>query len=526
MAYSGIEITIPLGNFGLFTDDAPMSLPPGALIEAKNVVFNNGVVQKAPGAREYSATALGSTVMGFHDWWPVPELQRMIALTSAGSLFRDTGNLTFSGGTAITTGLQQVGPNSMFIEGGNETLGQNKKLFLLTFGKNQVQVLDGDGTVFTDIAAPAADWVSADYPKVGTVHRNRLWLFSGNRAYGSNTGDHENFTSSIVTQSIFPGEGGDIIGVFVFKGRMFVFKEGNFVYFLNESDPDTTNWYWQKLASNFGIASPNCIVQALDDMLVGNSTGTVTSYSAAESLGDIESADLFRASKMERYHRANSHPKGLPEMHGLYDEELKQVYFTYRSTYKNDNDRLINLDANNQNVRISFLDKGVPVCLGKRRDSRTNIPVPMYGSTDGKIYFMNQEDRLEGAVSYIGRFQTAFTDFKWADPQVANRQKHFDWLTLEYVPEGAHSVSIEYFIDGKYIDTVTVSMEADEDYLGTVVLGTDRLAQYTTQSNRVPLTSSGKRISFRVSNSGSNESFQISGITVGFRAGGQDDTRY
>lgn len=213
-------------------------------------------------------------------------------------------------------------------------------------------------------------------------------------------------------------------------------------------------------------------------------------------------------------------------MHGLYDEERKQAFWTYRSTYKTTNDRLIMIDVNTQMPRISYLDKGAPNCLFHVRSS-ANIPEPHYGSTDGKVYRMNYEDRLEGATAYTGGFQTSFTDFSWADPSLKNQRKHFDWVTFEYVPEGTHNLTFDYFIDGKLIESGrTVDLSADDIVLGAFTLGTNRGADYTTQTNRIKLSGSGKRISFYCYNAGSNESFQIANITVGFRTGGQDNTRY
>lgn len=519
MAYTGATVKIPLGNFGLLTDMSPSSLPLGALIEARNVIINNGTVQKAPGSYRYNVNhPLDDEVHGLFDWFPTPFVQRLIALTKSGSIYKDTGNRTFNNATAITTGLTQISPRAQFVEAGNETAGRNKKLFLITDGANQIKVLEGDGSSFNDISLPASDWSTSNYPRCGVVHRNRLWLFSGQRAYASTTGDHEDFQgASILTQNIFPGEGGDVVGAFVFKGRLFTFKEGEFVYYLDDSDTNSTNWFWRKLASNFGLASPNAIVNALDDMLVGNSGGTVTSYRGADTLGDIESADIFRVAGMERYLRATTHPKGINEMHALYDEELKQVYFTYRSTYTNVNDMLINLDINRDGPRITYLEKGSPICLALYRGS-DQLNRPIYGDKDGYINVMNYENRLEGSSSYTGAFQTAFNDFEEAQAGLGAQNKQFDFIWVEYVPEADVDLSIDVYIDGKFMETVTTKLSLyDDPQLNTLALGSARFGQYTTVSNPIPIHGMGRRISFRVYNSGSNESFQISSIEVGFR---------
>jgi hypothetical protein len=512
---------------GLLTDTNPTNLPLGALIQAKNVVLNEGVVQKAPGSLIYNTShQLDGAVVALHDWWPTPFLQRLIAVTEAGSIYRDTGNRTFNGAVSINSSLTGLDPRAQFVAGGNETAGRDKRLFLFSDGNNQLKVLTGDGSSFVDVSKPALDWTNPSYPRVGIIHRNRLWAFQGQRGYASKTGDHEDFQdASILTQSIFPGEGSDIIGCYVFKGRLFAFKEGEFVYYLVDSDTDSANWFWRKLASNFGLSAPNAIVNAIDDMLVGNSTGTVTSYKGAETLGEIESADIFRIAGMERYLRRTTHPLGLSLQHALYDEELKQMYFTYRSTYTTTNDMLINVDLNQGQPKITYLQKGTPTCLALRKNNH-KISVPFYGDASGYVHQMNYEDRLEGAASYEGSFQTAYTDFQEAEPTLAVKQKHWDFLWIEYVQEGDHDLSIDVFIDGKFMETVTTKMEIQNVELDTFLLGTDRLSQFTTMSNPIPLHGMGRRISFRCYNAGSNQSFQIASLTVGFRPAHEGTTLF
>lgn len=526
MSYSGVTATITLGQLGLHTDMSPSDLPPNALIEAKNIILSNGMCQKAPGTLLYNPDdALDSSIVALHDWWPTTVQQRLIAVTSGGSVYRDIGDRTFNSATATTTGLGPLTPNCMFVEGGQEVSGNAKKLFLFTDGQNQLKVLSADGSTFADVSLPAADWDNPKYPRVGTVYRNRMWAFQGQQAYASDTANFENFTSNNLVQNIFPGEGGDILGVVVFKGRMFAFKEGNFVYFLDDSSTTSTNWYWKKLSNNFGLSAPNAILESLNDLLAGNSSGTVTSYSATEAFGDIESADILRAANMEQYLRANLSTSGIMNMHAHYYEAKKLLFFTYRTTYQTHNDMLLVIDMNTQTPRVTFWEKGTPQCLSQKLDIN-RIPRPMYGDASGFVHTMDYEDRLEGTASYEGAFRTAYTDFRFVDPTMVHRQKHFDHLWVEFVEEGPHEISIDVFIDGRLIETITTDMNIEGTYLNTFLLDTDRLAERTTQTSPIPLHGTGRRISFRVYNSGSNQSFQIASLTVGFRPGQDGATKF
>lgn len=519
MAYRGTQATIPLGELGLFTDLPSDKLPPNALIRANNVVLYNGNVQKAPGALKYNSSALPAGVVAVHDWFPTLTQQRLIAVTSAGSIYRDEGGRNFNGNVAINTGLGTLNANCVFVDGGQETGGRVKKLFLFTNGVAQVRVLSGDDLTFTSIDVPATDWIVGAYPKFGLVHRNRLWAFGGQKSYASNSGDHENFVTAALFDSIYPGEGGELLGAFVFKGRLFAFKDGGFVYYLNDQDTDSDNWYWQKLASNFGLAAPNAITEAINDMFAGNTTGTITSYSAAQSLGDINSGDVTQLMQMEAYLRANTSKVGVTQQHAIYYPEKKLMFFTYRSAYFTYNDMLVVIDVNAQKPRCTFWRKGSPQCLALRKDT-SGIPRPMYGDKDGYVMLADYEDRLEGSTAYTGEFQTTHTDFSYLAPELRTKEKHFDWLSVTYVPEASHNLSCDYFIDGRFVETITFPMEQYlRPALGTLTLDTDRLAQSNTETVKARLSGTGRTFSARFYNSGSNQSFQVSSITVGFRAG-------
>lgn len=519
MAFSGQDVTIPLGQQGLLTDLAPTDIPPGALIYSNNITLSNGTVQKAPGTLRYNSTPLSAGVVAVHDWWPDIITQRMIAVTSDGKIFRDLGDRSFGTGP-INSGFGKFTPNCIFIEGGLEVANNPKKLFLFSAGLALPQVLNADGVTFTTIAAPSPDWTATNRPKAGVIHYNRLWAFAGQAAYASDSGDHENFQANFLLQNVFPGEGGEIRGSHVYKGRLFCFKDGGFVYYLVDDDTDSSNWYWKKLASNFGLAAPNAITEVLNDMLAGNTAGTVNSYTGTLNLGGADSEDIFKELGVESYVRANTSRVGTTEQHALYYPEKKLCFFTYRSSYRTYNDTLVVIDFARQSPRVSFWGKGSPQCLALRKDVN-EIQRPIYGDKDGYIHLMDYEDRKEGPVAYTGAFQTPHLDFRFVDPSLAERNKQFIQLAVTYVPEGNWDLSCDYFIDGKFVETITFPMNQYlTDQLDTFLLNTSRLSQLNSETFIRPLLGTGRTISFKFYNAGLNQSFQISSITVGLKPSG------
>lgn len=196
MAYSGSQIPIPLGQLGLRTDDAQTSLPANAMIKANNITMFAGRVEKSHGTTKYNATALTDAVVSVFDWYPTPNLQRLIAVTADGKIWRDTGDSTFSSNTPIKDLATTLSTDVHQVTGGAEEAGRNKKLFIFT-GNKQIQVLEGDGSTTTDIDLPSPDWASSNFPTFGIQYQNRLCVLgsAGNRhtAYFSFEDDHENF---------------------------------------------------------------------------------------------------------------------------------------------------------------------------------------------------------------------------------------------------------------------------------------------------------------------------------------------
>jgi hypothetical protein len=522
--YSGQWATLQLGEFGLLTDMAPGQIPRGALIKAFNVSFETGLITKAPGARRYNINqVLPSGVVAVHDYWPDTVSQRLIAACRNGSIYRDIGDRVFSSATAIHTGLMGLDERSMFVEAGAETTARDKKLFFFS-GTNQVKVLAGDAAVFTTMTSPAVDWVTPNFPSIALVHRNRLWAFMKQAAYASDTGNHENFTSNNLIQYIFPGEGGNISGAFVFRGRLFAFKEGGFVYYLDDSNEDSSNWIWQKLASNFGLASSHGIVQVANDMIAVNESGSPVSYEAVQNFGDIESADILRLLQIEDYYRNSTSLAGINLTHALYYEAKKQLFFTTRTSYRTTNNALLHIDMNKQAPRAALWTKDQVNCLAQRKDIN-KVLRPIYGAEDGYIYLMDQEDRLTGSTAYTGEFKTSHTDFRFMGEDLAARNKLFDFLAVEFIPQGSWNLEIDVYIDGTFSETINFLMDVRDDGLGSFTLDTDPLGREETQTIQKPLHGSGRRISFHCKQSGSNQNFALASLSVGFRVSGEQAFR-
>ena len=513
----------------------PRTKPPaGSLIQAQNVCFfQRCSSERAPGSLQWNATALSAGIVGVHYFLPNLAEPRFIALTANGNIYKGKDRVF---GTPINTGIASVlTPNCVFADGGAEQAANPRKCFMFTGGATLPYVLSGDNNSAAQISLPNSDWTSTStYPKFGLIYRSQLWAFAGQISYASSAQNHEDFknVTTTLTEPVYPGEGGEILGGFVFKSQLFCFKDGGFVYGLVATDPSTANWYWTKVSSNFGISAPNGATEALDTMIAGNTYGTLTSYAATLALGNIKSADIIQNAKFETYMRGFLDKSGLLVTHLMYYAEKKLLFMTCRTGSSVNNDTLLMLDlggadrdqaiiyGNISSIRAAVWQKGSPQCLALYKDL-FKVSRPMYGGADGFLYLMDYHDRLEGTASYTGAFQIQHTDFGFVDPTLSSTEKHFDFIAVHYVPDGSGNLSCDYFVDGKYIDTVQVPMvQYLRPQLGTLTLDIDRMAQGNTETAIVKIAGSGRTFSAKFYNSGPNQSFQIPSITVYFRGGG------
>lgn len=521
MGYKGQSFTVPMGVEGLSTDDNQGRIPFTSLIRAKNISLIKGVVEKEPGSRRWNLFQLPAGIAGLFDWFPSSTVQRQIVVTKDGVVRRfldaEASTIVTASGSAPTT-LTGITNQVTLVAGGSELAGRERKLFVFSQA-NPIQVISGDATIRTNIATPTADW-SMIQPTYGLIHRGRLVVLAGHRMYLSTADDHENFTGSGSLQfSVFPGDGEALMSGYVFRGRLFLFKGPTGVYFLDDQDPDPLNWGVKKLSSTFGAASPHAPVAVLNDLYVANSTGSVTSLTAAQEFGDINSGDILRLLRNEGFMRDTTSQAGTQDRHSIYYENKKLAMFTYRSAGGIMNDRIMYIDYNLQNPRVTWSTKDQANCLAMKKDS-LGIERPIYGAEDGYIYEMDREDREVNGVGYMGEFQTPHMDFGSNDPGLAEKNKLYDFLEVTFEETGNWDLLIDVFVDREYTETINFTLTKDS-FLNNFYLNQDSSVGRMSQSFRIPLHGSGRRISLRCYNSGVRQNFKIAALTVYFRLAGE-----
>lgn len=523
---------IQLGQLGLYTDMPSSQIPPNALIKSQNINYVPGFLQKAPGAIRYNTSVLPNGVVAVMDYWINTVTQRLLAATSDGKLWKDNGDRTFMALTPLATGLGTLNNRSQFVIAGNESAGNNKKVFFFSNGISQLKVLSGDGTSFSNVSLPASDWatansttnVSSNYPKFGLLHRGRLWAFAKSIAYGSSTTNHEDFQTSnaILVNNVGPGDGGDILGAFVYKGTMLIFKEGDVIYRLIDTDTSSSNWYFTKFGEGLGISSLHGACQLLDDLILGNSSGSLTSLKATQAYGSFTQGDVLKMSKVNQFYRQNLTVAGIPFQQAMYYPDKGIGFFTGKSGYYTYNDSLIQMDVSEpQNPRFGLWNHYQADCLGLRRDIN-NTQRLIYGARDGYVYLADRETWAVNGNAYTAKFRLPYIDMRQMSPAMATTQKAFEYLSCTFTPSGNFNLNVDVWIDGKLSETVAFKQVVDTNYLNAFILNTSYLGTYEEQTIVVPIRGMGRRISLECYNSNAYETFKVSQLAIGFRPLAED----
>lgn len=527
MGYAGQIATLVFGDGGLKTDDPQNKLLPTDLITAKNIDFTNGLVEKDPGSVRFNQSPLPSGVVAGFDWWPDDVTQRMIAVTRAGNVYKYKSGflpaISITPGSGAPANLV-AGNQTLLVAGGNEVTGNPRKLFI--FSGAAPQVIYGDAEVRNNLTKPALDWTGSNQPNFGIIHRSRMVAF-GNRnfphsVYFSSGTDNEDFqTAASFVTSCNPGEAEKLIGAMVYKGKLFVIKYPYGVYQLVDDDPLATNWYFVKIQDELGAISQHSVAPIINDVLVANANGMISSLSAVLDFGNLRSGEILYILRAEGLVRDNFNPQGLQDRHMIYYSDKKQLLATYRSTGNIYSNNILKIDfLNPQRPKVAYSDKDQANFLAQRKDD-FGVKRPFYGSEDGYIYLMDRKDRSVAGTGYELDFQTPHLDFSHIDVRLGDVNKLYEFLEVDYEPTGDFDLTVEVYIDGLLAKTMTFNMNGFSN-LDSFILDQYKLDPETLKQRRLPLNVSGRRISIRGLNSNSGENCKIARMHVYYRISGQN----
>jgi hypothetical protein len=464
---------------------------------------------------------LASGILGFSDFWPDANKQRIIAVERDGRVQKFKYPYSSSEVLPASANEPTLINSPLFVtfsQCGAEETGRDKKIIIFT-GKHKPQVISADGSTRSNMSNPAADWTGNNQPFFSIIHRGRPYTFGNDndkhRIYVGSATDHEDYTTSPLTFSVYPGQGEAIIHAFIFKKKLFAVKKPLGLYILDDTDSSTNNWRFVEFNMSFGAASPFSGMAVLDDFLLANNYGGLTSLAAVNDVEDYKTADFFYNMGMEEAINQEMSLRGGNERHTLYYPHKKMGFITYQSSAKNQNDRIVQLSVLKKGVEATIITKDQPNCLGLIRDFQ-GVQRPCYGAEDGFIYEMDQVDRNVDGNSYRGEIFTPHMDFGEGDPVKAELMKAFDFLEIVYEPTGNWNMNYEVFVDGLVGATGTFKLDGRSD-LGEIITGTGKTDSLCPMSKKFPIGGQGRRIMVRLYNETTSQNFKLVRLNIYFK---------
>lgn len=528
--YTGFVVPIPIGMGGMASDFSDVSEQPQTLLLARNVVVRQGMVERAPGAVARNSTPLPAGILEFIEFFPNDYSQRVISILASGKVYKTAPwyqslEVISSDGNEPT--LTPAVTASM-VQGGAEQGGNQRKLFILS-GNNQVQVITGDQNTRRNIALPAVEWKAGNYPTAGMIAAGSLVLWGcpndPHTVFFSNPNNHEDFQTNGAVQvvSVFPGDGDRIADGFVYKERSYFTKYPRGLYYV---DTSSTLFVPKKLSDSFGASGPRSSAQAIDDVYIANSVGSITSLKASFALGQTEQGDLLRDLRNSRF--ASQYLAGFAntKKKAIYYENKKQILIGSSTSGATTMNRTYVVDFSESRPNFYFYDKDKMNSLGLVRDP-LGIPRPFYGGADGYFYDMDSPMRNVGGSAYISEFQTHNMDFKWVfagmNVNVEEKDKQFDYVGLTYEPCGNWTVNVDAYIDGNKRASIQFPMNRQTYLDGKFPLDRSSLVGKNTLTRILPINCTGKKMRLRIYTNGLNQNFRITALTAMIRLGGPNN---
>jgi len=512
---------IPLGQTGLSGSRNQSQVPITALIDATSITYESGTIRKEGGATKYNSTAItgGPDVIAGWDWIHDGSTQRMIVVTSAGDILKDSGAATFP--VTLKSGLTVANTLPTFCEAGKEAAANNRKLFIFT-GQNAVQVLSADAATTSDLTTPAADWTGTGHPTFGAVHEARLWC-GGNssdphRMYYSTLTDHEDFTGAgSGSISVFSGQGEKLVGALSYKGGLIVAKT-NGIYFIDTSATSTSSWRVFPVSTAIGAAGLACYAAMENDAMYLDRNGDIRQLSATQEYGNVGTQSLSDFNNISQFMRDTLNMNTLKDWRFCYYKTKRQLHIACMQAGSSTLDARLIMDFSvNGIVRTAYSPRDA--CLSMWTRQNNGKEELMIGDGDGFVWRIDQESRSNAGTGYNGQFKTPHTDLSYIDPRLSTMRKNGRFLEIVTEPVGNWNLSVDVYWDGEYSQTVQFNMGATGAALGSFTLGTDRLSGNQVLNRKRRITGGGRRISIVGRNSGDGQDFSIARIFLHFAVG-------
>ena len=364
---------------------------PRALWDALNMVYlrDTEEPEKMRGASQIGTTTTGdSKVTGLFDY---SEGSRLIAAAADGKIYeRNAGNFAQStNGTGFNTGTDVRWSGGMFY---GATTAAN--LLLISNGVDSPKKYTSSAGVSALGGSPPSTG------KFGTSWGGRWWLFSGDTASYSAVNDAETWTGADAGSIQIDRGSGDVTGVTVFMGNLFIFKRRKIFRMLPTNNLSETAV--REVSHIIGTAGHFTVAEARGGFLMFESDNGIAGAVATSSTGGFYVDNVSDRVKplLDRRDKGQQATNW-----ATYNEDRDEYWFQYGTATSTPSEGIIcNTARGRSSLRFTRHNRANLTAGCIYRSSGTDLQV--VGNSTGEIYELHSGDDWDG-TNYTGRLQTS-----------------------------------------------------------------------------------------------------------------------
>lgn len=380
------------------------SLPDTSIIyPSKNINYHEGGVSRRGGTTIIVTPSVATRVMGGYDF-RTPTAQYQVYAKKNGKVYSG------SDATEIASGMS----TSNYFH-----FNQFNNVLYISDGSTLPKKWDGTGTASS--VTPATDWATLGYPIQIIYHprgvNSRNWAITSYAVYASKNNDGSDFGDASVKKIQIYSTGG-LVGAYEFNGELFCFSKTE-TFRINDEDPDSANWGYEKLIYEAGAAHWRLICSAGNDLYVVGEDSHMFKLSAVFNSGDYEGTSLAKPSYIDRYLRDIAAIETIDEWSITYDRKIRALKMFIRTSGSSPDTALVYFIDRDPTQAWSVHDNlnfesgyNASACWQFRKDTgdwriRT-------GDSSGRVWELESTSRDDNGESYENRFK--FKPWEFGNP--------------------------------------------------------------------------------------------------------------
>lgn len=509
MPYAGDTFQIPCNRGGFFYSPNMDLVPPEMMVDpTRNLNLHEGGRQKR-GGTEHVGDPLTDTprIMGLKQFRLISGTEFILRGSADGKLWKDDS-------TTIKTGLTTNEHIDITIYGDEAYFCQKS---------NIPQVWDGAAGATIDHPDPPADWAGGSFPTQMFVHSRgastRMWACGCPNTiytiYASKLFDGNDFSDAeVIALVIDTGDGFGIVGLAEHGDRLIAFGKKK-AYIVDDLSYNTAQWGYIPAAWDQGVAHHRLLVKTPNDLVAMAEDGVIYSISAVAQYGDYKWASTAAPAFIDRWIQDKADLTKIADFHGIYDPTLRAVKFfvVRKGSTLCDTAIVYYIDRPPQEAWMIHDNLANPSGYDASASTLVRAGTGNFkvytGDYSGQVWQLEVATKSDNLLAYSAGFRTP--QLFLGNPRI---DKSFDAGMIVTKPEGDFEVDVDWYIDGVWKGSESISLAGAGGTLGSFVLGVDRLGLERILAKQFDLGGSGLRIQLDIHNNRAGEDFYISEVLI------------